>query len=309
MRSLETAVAAPDPGFGTESFAEADDGLLVWEDTPAGPVRSRAPAPASAAAASLPASASAPAGFAAASSAALRRPVAVDVWLTDTERIDPRRLAAYVARLNPAEALRYHRFLVHEARLQFAVARALSREVLSRYVPVEMQDWVFAIDDKGKPRIDEPALARHLQFNLSHTQGLVACAVAVGREVGVDVEDGRRDFSTLAGEPTIYSPVECGAAAALPPDQRGVHWLSLWTLKEAYAKARGVGLSAPIHTLSFQPGQPWCELQCPPGWDDPAEWRFHLSQPTHWHRLAVAVPAPPGSAVRVDVRWLTPRLG
>lgn len=235
------------------------------------------------------------------------QPVAVDVWLTDTTQIDERRMAAYAARLDAADAARYGRFLVQEAALQFVVARTLSRAVLSRYAAVAPQDWEFEVDAYGKPRVKNPVHARHLRFNLAHTNGLVACVVAMAGDVGVYVEDGRRNFGPLVSEPGVFSDAERESLLCVPAVMRRRHLVCLWTLKEAYSKARGAALAAPLDALSFEPSEPWANLHCAPGWgEDPQAWRFHLSRPTPWHQLAIAVQAPPGSAVRIDTRWLLP---
>src|SRR5262245_60590630 len=104
------------------------------------------------------------------------------------------RIDAYRALLTPDEHERMHRFVFERDQVSFLLTRALVRTTLSRYAAIAPCDWRFVANDYGRPEIlERPAGVPDLRFNISHTDGLIACAVAVGREVGVDVENvGRR---------------------------------------------------------------------------------------------------------------------
>ena len=96
--------------------------------------------------------------------------------------------------------------------------------------------------EHGKPRLaDGP---RRLSFNLSHSGGLVLIAVAVGREIGVDLEriEPSRDVMALA-ERALSSD---GAAAVrcAGPVERAALFFALWTEHEARLKCLGTGIAA-----------------------------------------------------------------
>jgi 4'-phosphopantetheinyl transferase len=176
-------------------------------------------------------------------------------------------------------------------RVRFAVTRTLLRVMLSRMAGCPARDWRFRVTSHGRPELDLDAPARPpLRFNVSHTQGLVACAVTLGREVGVDVEHaGHRLMLDVAER--FFAPSEVADLRALPAETQGTAFFDYWTLKESYIKARGLGLSIPLEqfsfrlrgehapTISFAP-----ELQ-----DDPDTWLFVQDRPTPSHRLALAV--------------------
>jgi 4'-phosphopantetheinyl transferase len=80
---------------------------------------------------------------------------------------------------------------------------------------------------------------------------LVVCLIAKGTEVGIDLESYARskEIVDLAGE--VFSPLELNQLEALRGNEKLDRALSLWTLKEAFIKARGAGLSLPLGKVSF----------------------------------------------------------
>lgn len=165
---------------------------------------------------------------------------------------DPALEAACRALLEPHELARTARFHFQRDRYRHLLTRVLVRTVLSRYAPVLPQDWRFAEGSFGRPCIAEPMTqaANGLDFNLSHTDGLIVLALARNLEMGVDAENlGRTASLELADH--FFSPAEAKALAALPPARRAHRFFELWTLKESYIKARGMGLQIPLDSFGF----------------------------------------------------------
>ena len=216
----------------------------------------------------------------------------VRVWTTAVESTEiEQRIDGYRPLLSADEDRRVGRFVQPEDAARFVVGRALARTMLSQYADIAPRDWPFDIDEHGRPNLaSRPRGAPDLRFNLSHTKGLVACAVAIGREVGIDVEHVRRRLVHDVPE-RFFSPREVADLRALPEDEQPIAFFDYWTLKEAYIKARGLGLALPLRhftflriagnspTITFAP-----ELQ-----DDPASWQFAQYWPTPNHRMALAV--------------------
>jgi 4'-phosphopantetheinyl transferase len=164
--------------------------------------------------------------------------------------------------------------------------------MLSRYADVAPRDWPIAIDERGRPFLrSRPRGAPDLRFNLSHTTGLIACATAIGREIGIDVEHIGREIMHQDIPERFFSAREVADLRALPPEQQGTVFFDYWTLKEAYIKARGLGLALPLGQFSFarhddRPPTISFAAELP---DDPATWQFGQYWPTPDHRMAVAV--------------------
>jgi 4'-phosphopantetheinyl transferase len=135
-------------------------------------------------------------------------PGQVEIWLTRLTGIGDHLLRRYEALMSESEHARWRRFLVADAKLQHLVARALVRTTLSRYFAVPPPAWQFAANRYGRPHVIAPRQFRHVRFNLSHTSGLVACAVARARAIGIDVENIRRESSFADLAPRVFSPIE-----------------------------------------------------------------------------------------------------
>jgi 4'-phosphopantetheinyl transferase len=172
----------------------------------------------------------------------------------------------------------------------FIVAHALLRTALSRCAAARPEEWRFSTAAHGRPEIDTPPTRPRLRFNLSHTRGLVACAVTLERDVGIDVEHIGRWADTVALARRYFSSPENRLLAGLPAPAARARFFSLWTLKESYVKARGLGLGIPLDVVSFQvvPGMPPA-VSFGPGHDEDARaWQFALLEPRPGCRLAVA---------------------
>ncbi|MCP3804701.1 4'-phosphopantetheinyl transferase superfamily protein [Allokutzneria sp. A3M-2-11 16] len=108
-------------------------------------------------------------------------------------------------------------------------ARAMLRSVLGTSEIIR--------EKSGRPRVEGGP-----DFNLSHSGDLAALAVSWDRRVGVDVEQ-HRELDHLGMAARVLRPSEHAAIAALPADRQAEAFFRYWTVKEAYVKVTGQGLS------------------------------------------------------------------
>lgn len=147
--------------------------------------------------------------------------------------------AGLVASLNPAERARAERYRHPDHARRFALARGWLRHVLADACATAPADVPLG-DGPGKPRL--AGAPEGPCFNVAHAGDLALIAVAE-REVGVDVEHVDRGPAGLEATALACTPSEIVALDRLPVEQRGPAFLRLWTAKEAYLKAVGVGLA------------------------------------------------------------------
>jgi 4'-phosphopantetheinyl transferase len=233
-------------------------------------------------------------------------PLAADeiaVWWMPTATVRPVHLQSWLGLCDDQERDRAARFFLEKDRRDFIAAHALLRSMLAFYGTFPAAQWRFIADPDGKPRIDLRSGGVALEFNLSHTRGLVAGVVAAaGLRVGIDVEEiepRKADFRTAE---ELFAPAEVRALMAMPPAERVAGFFRYWTLKEAYIKAVGSGLAMPLQSFSFTLVPPRITFEAGSG-DDAAAWEFAVVQTTGRHILSVAVAR---SRIRVMPRALVP---
>lgn len=205
----------------------------------------------------------------------------VQVWVADL-RLDPARrgeLERHLAADERERAARFHRSIDRE---RFIAARGLLREVLAARLGIAPAAVGFDPADGGKPRLADRDT--DLRFNASRSGERAAFALAVAREVGVDVERVRDELDIEAVARRALSPGELRDWLQLPEHRRPAAFFAAWARKEAYAKARGEGLALRLGGIEATPsperpdrvrvvgpgheGGPWeaCDLDAGPGY-------------------------------------------
>ena len=174
----------------------------------------------------------------------------IHLWAVCPQKItDTALLGHYQWLLNDEERMRWQRFRFKKHQHQYLVTRALVRTTLSRYANTSPEDWQFSKNKYGKPQIVPD---QNLYFNLSHTDSLIVCAVARVKNIGVDVETLAHRSSLLELAERFFSTKESTALALEAPSYQKARFFQYWTLKEAYIKAKGLGLSQSLAQFSFE---------------------------------------------------------
>ncbi|MFI6055106.1 4'-phosphopantetheinyl transferase family protein [Streptomyces violascens] len=227
------------------------------------------------------------------------RPAPVKLWFCTNEE-----LAAEFAKilagawLDAPERELAERFLFEQDRHQYVIAHVLVRRVLALETGVPESEAVIWRSTRGRPFFRRPPEGmlrggHKLDFNLSHTHGHNLLGMVRDHRIGVDVERldrGARGLNTIVD---TFAPQEQNWVAQAPPGRpRDRRVLRLWTLKEAYSKARGLGLGLPFDSFAFELAEDNGVLGFQPP-DNDAEgdrrWRFLELEPAPDVLAAVAV--------------------
>lgn len=160
-------------------------------------------------------------------------------------------LALLARCLSPEERQRASRLRVKVRRDLFIYHRALVRHILASYAGIAPGDVPLTTSAEGKPLWDSLTAGvgnadNSLCFNLSHKHDLAILAVSRGRAVGVDLEslDPGMNYDAVARQ--ALSGREMLLYQRLLTDERPAATLRMWTRKEAFLKAIGVGLGRPL---------------------------------------------------------------
>ncbi|HXG96427.1 MAG TPA: 4'-phosphopantetheinyl transferase superfamily protein [Gemmatimonadales bacterium] len=158
----------------------------------------------------------------------------------------------YYATLSDDERNRSARFCFEKDRRRFVVARAALRELLGRYLDTHPGQVRFIYNAFGKPELHPDFGRGGLKFNVAHSGDLALIALARHADVGVDVEwiERHRDSNHADVAGSFFSAAEVDALSRVPRDLYDQAFFSCWTMKEAYVKGRGEGLTIPLASFS-----------------------------------------------------------
>ncbi|MCC7008553.1 MAG: 4'-phosphopantetheinyl transferase superfamily protein [Acidobacteria bacterium] len=231
----------------------------------------------------------------------------VHVWHARTDEAfeDDARLARAHAWLSPAETDRYSRFRREVDRRMFALGRVMARRLVARSLGIAA-DWPWREGARGRPELGA-VIAPPLSFNLAHSHGIVVCAISRCGEVGADVECRHRAALDRQLVRRFCAPAEAADIEAAGDEGWRDRFLRYWTLKEAYLKARGLGIAVHLSDLSFTIGDEiTVAFSGSLAGTDPA-WQFSLAELDGGHYVATAVGTARRPAFRLEpfpVDWL-----
>lgn len=229
----------------------------------------------------------------------------IHVWCRLTDAADDAEIESASAVLSPGERERCRRFVRAEDRRDYAIAHYLLRTSLSRFGSLPPSDWEFEELPGGKPVIRAgtpvaPGLASPLFFNLSHTRGVVACAIGHWPLLGIDVERADRGLSSDEIARRNFCREEVEALRSCDAALQRYRFCELWTLKESYLKATGAGLSGSLSRACFEFVAD-SGLAVGNGLTSQGQWHFALFAVTDDARLAAAVCLPASLIPRFTV--------
>jgi 4'-phosphopantetheinyl transferase len=209
------------------------------------------------------------------------------VWRASLERPAPV-VASLRRRLASDEHQRADRFRFERDRSRYIVGRGLLRTLLGRYLALKPEAIRFEYGAFEKPQLRDPGP----WFNLSHSGPVALYAITHIGEVGIDVELDDEDFAQERIAERFFSPAETAVLRSLPQRLQARAFLTCWTRKEAFIKARGDGLSLPLDSfdVALEPSARAAILRTAWSQDEPQQWSVRdLSDRRAGYVAAVAI--------------------
>lgn len=179
--------------------------------------------------------------------------------------------------LSVDEQARAARFHFERDRQHFIVARGCLRAILARYLEIDPREIQFTYTPYGKPELStSTSQSRPLNFNLAHSGGFALYALTEVGEIGVDLEHVRPEFAGDDIARRFFSSDEVARLTELPAKVRHEAFFNCWTRKEAFIKAKGMGLSLPLDQfdVTMAPDEPATLLRT--RWDENEAARWSL---------------------------------
>jgi 4'-phosphopantetheinyl transferase len=231
-------------------------------------------------------------------------PGEIHIW---SLRLDPP--AQSVEQLGRAlaedEWARANRFRFDKHRRQYAVGRGALRTLLAGYLGTRPELVRFRYGPRGKPFLAEDFPGKgDLQFNLSNSDEMALVGFVRGVEIGVDIEFRKPMPDCEEISERFFSLSEREVLRKLPREIKEEGFFNCWTRKEAYLKAVGEGLAAPLDSfdVTLAPGEPPRMLTLEGDAARAARWTFQHFRPADQYIGALAIEGEPpgGGAWRVS---------
>jgi 4'-phosphopantetheinyl transferase len=161
----------------------------------------------------------------------------VRVWIVPVD-VPPDMAARCRKVLDDGECAHAAAFSRQRDRQRYTVAHGMLRILAARELDAQPSALTWVPGQYGKPELAPPWSGLHT--SLSHSGGLIAAAIAVGRPVGIDMQDMVPGLNAVALSARFFPPAEAAyVAAGRDADARAGRFTRLWTRKEAVVKAVG----------------------------------------------------------------------
>jgi len=166
----------------------------------------------------------------------------IHIWHARLEQLNGT-AQGMVLTLSPDERDRANSFRFELDRDRYAMSRGILRRLLGKYLDVSPGSLQFRYGLYGKPYVAEESLPQPIYFSVSHSCGLVLFGFSRDQEIGIDLERIRMDFDFENIAKALLPPGEFAKLFSLAHAARFAEFFRLWTRMEAWAKARGIGMS------------------------------------------------------------------
>jgi len=165
----------------------------------------------------------------------------IDLWRVFLNR-DRKSISFLFDSLSYDEKHRANKYVFAKDREHYVACRATLRKIIGRYLGLGPEKVRFSYNRFGKPFM--AAEDGGLRFNVSHSRGVGLIAIALNREVGVDIEFVDHKFHVFSVANSAFSASEVLRLRSLPTSLQTEVFFTGWTRKEASLKAMGYGLSS-----------------------------------------------------------------
>ena len=179
----------------------------------------------------------------------------------------------YAGLLSPEEKKRVRRFKFDRDRNRYMFMHGVLRELLGKYIGIPPVEIIITKSKFGKPQVKISSSDHAIGLNMASSHGRVVLAFAYSRNIGVDVEYVDPGMRIEDITPSLFTPDEAERFGHVDDSGRIRYVLNLWTSKEAYVKAKGVGMHEPFEDISFNTS---------PNGIPSLEWALHDHDISRW---------------------------
>lgn len=173
----------------------------------------------------------------------------IDLWCIDPIKLSESSISYLEKMLDKDERRKLQQYKNIKSQHTALVTRSISRLILSQYTKTSPSKLSFTSNQHGKPKLINNE--ENIRFNLSHNNELIIMAVCLEDEIGCDIENPSRKVNIEPIARRYFSKQEYSELNNLPELLKISRFFEIWTLKEAFVKATGVGISLGLDSFYF----------------------------------------------------------
>ncbi len=195
----------------------------------------------------------------------------IDLWLEELAVTDEQ-YRYYWSMLDKNEQNKALCFVRTTHRRRYVSSHGKLRLILSEYLGMPPENISYAEQAFGKPVIVTKGMEHDVKFNLAHSENKMLAAVGLDIRIGVDIEvwNPKIDGASIAN--ICFAETERCFWNGLPKSSKDEFFYRLWTRKESFVKAVGVGLGLDVSTVVSPPTGTGRFLSVPEGYGSAGDW-------------------------------------
>jgi len=163
--------------------------------------------------------------------------------------LNPRPMGSLVRVLSRDELARARSIQTETGKRRFVSSRIILRSILARYLGVSPGEVSFGYSSYGKPFLAKPPGQRRMEFSLSHSKDSAVLGVTIDQAIGLDVEVSTHMPEAQALARRFFSDEESQLIQSLAENARDEAFFRIWTAREAFLKAKGIGLTQQLSEI------------------------------------------------------------
>lgn len=154
-------------------------------------------------------------------------------------------------RLYPQRKAAVERLKNRKTAIMSLAAGLQLQEIVEKECGISPDNLDIFTNKHGKPYIDR---CHNFYFNISHSDDFLAVAYG-NREMGIDVEKLKEHDMTVAKRCFTADEYDyvCQKHLNVHIGEQQYRFCRVWTMKEAYLKYRGTGISVPLNSFNVDP--------------------------------------------------------
>jgi len=157
--------------------------------------------------------------------------------------------------LSEAEIQRSDRFFSPSDRNIYLHSHALLKDILGVYTKMKFRELTLACGPRGKPFLRNAEERALPNFNMSTAGDMTFIGISSEFDVGVDIEHIGRMPLSQSDMLHVLTQSEQSYLGNVKGHMRQERFLAIWTIKEAYLKAKGCGLDYSPRRLEVRMGE------------------------------------------------------